>query len=95
MVVRSNGCRADRGVRPSGATPLREEVDLFLEKELGFAPSYTTPVDGNAHFSRPRLQQDDFLGKENVPGSNPGVGSKVQLERSFHLLVAMLGTDMP
>ena len=41
--------RADRGVRPSGATPLREEVDLFLEKELGSAPSYTTSVDGNDH----------------------------------------------
>src|SRR5215471_7216305 len=39
--------RADRGVGPSGATPLREEVDLFLEKELGFALSYTTSVDGN------------------------------------------------
>jgi len=39
--------RADRGVRPSGATPLREEVDLFLEKELGFALSYTTSVNGN------------------------------------------------
>jgi hypothetical protein len=46
-------------------------------------------------FSRPPETTEDILGKEKVPGSNPGVGSKLNKTVSLHLLAHFLPPEMP